>query len=1001
MYFNLNSLKSHFMKNFFTKLRLGFIASIMLLAASSFAQTKISGKVSDGASKESLIGVSIAVKGKVIGTISDSKGNFSLSTTTPTPFTISVSSIGYKTQEISVTGAKTDFDIKMEEQDILGQEVVVSASRVEESVMKSPVSVEKMDLRSIQGTPGVSFYDALKNLKGVDVNTQSLTFQSVTTRGFNGNGNPRVVQLVDGMDNQAPGLNFAVGNIVGISELDLESVELIPGAASALYGPNAMNGIILMNSKSPFLYQGLSAVAKFGTMNESGRTTPSTGYTDYAFRYAKAFNNKFAFKVNIAYLQAQDWQANNFANQSLLNGNGPNQGTRASDQGYNGINVYGDEGTQGLNFRNVLSPILGAPAGANALNDGIRAISAATGGFVTPTAIFNTVFPSNTVFVSRTGYEENTLADYTTKSLKLNAALHYRINDKVEAIVQGNYGFGTSLYTGSDRYSIKNFTLWQGKAELKGSNFYLRAYTTQENSGDSYANSLLAQGINEAWKKSETWYGDYVTGFAGTYGATALGAYSTAFQTAVGAALKAGQTQVQAITAGVTAANTAVAGISQSAYYEAARANADKGRFLPGTPEFNAAADDAKGRAIPGILAPASARKIGAKFNDKTALYHVEGMYNLTQKFNDAVEVIVGANYRNYALNSSGTLFALNESGQEFTITEYGGYVSLGKKMFEDKFKLSGSMRYDKNENFSGQFTPRIAGVFSPNENSNFRVSYQTGFRMPTTQNQYIDLFVGSSRLLGGLPFLRDRYLKGQQAYSLVSVASGNAQAVTFDEYKPEKVGTWEIGYKGLLGKKLFVDAYYYASTYTDFINGKVVTTASKAADINALNVYSISTNNPTDVKTAGWGLGFDYSLPGGFALGLNGARNEITNQSSLPADNQQTGYSTPLYRVNASLANRNIAGSGFGFNVTWRYQEAFDGPSGIASTLVSAQRLGYVPQFNTLDMQVSKKIPSIKTILKVGGSNIMGNSYVTGYGNPSVGSMFYVGLTFDELLNK
>jgi iron complex outermembrane recepter protein len=994
MYFNLNSLKSHCMKNFFTKLRLSFIASIMLLAASSFAQTKISGKVSDGATKESLIGVSIGVRGKVIGTITDSKGNFSLSTTTPTPFTISISSVGYKTQEIVISGAKSDFDIKLEEQNIMGQEVVVSASRVEESVMKSPVSVEKMDLRAIQNTPGASFYDALKNLKGVDVNTQSLTFQSVTTRGFNGNGNPRVVQLVDGMDNQAPGLNFAVGNIVGISELDLESVELIPGAASALYGPNAMNGIILMNSKSPFLYQGLSANAKFGTMSENGRTTPSTGYTDYAFRYAKAFNNKFAFKVNLAYLQAQDWQANNFNDQSLLNGFGPNQGTRATDQAYNGINVYGDEGTQGLNFRTVLSPILGAPAGANALNDGIQSISKATGGLLTPTAIFNSVFPNNTVFVSRTGYEENTLADYTTKSLKLNAALHYRINDKIEAVIQGNYGYGTSLYTGSDRYSIKNFTLWQGKAELKGSDFYLRAYTTQENSGDSYANSLLAQGINEAWKKSETWYGDYVGGFAATYGATALGAYGTALQTA----LATGKTPTEAI----TAANTAVAAINPASYYGSARANADKGRFLPGTPEFNAAADESKGRAIPGILAPASARKIGSKFNDKTGMVHFEGMYNLTKKFNDALEVIVGANYRNFGLNSAGTLFALDTDGKEFDITEFGGYVSLGKKMFDDKFKLSGSMRYDKNQNFSGQFTPRIAGVLSLNDNSNFRVSYQTGFRMPTTQNQYIDLFVGSSRLLGGLPFLRERYLKGQQTYSFVSVATGGtAQAVNFAEYKPEKVGTWEIGYKGLLGKKLFVDAYYYSSIYTDFINGQQVTTASKAADINALNVYSISTNNPIDVKTAGWGLGFDYSLPGGFALGLNGARNEITNQKDLPADQQQTGYSTPLYRVNASVSNRNIAGSGFGFNVTWRYQEAFDGPSGIASNLISSQKLAYVPQFNTLDMQISKKLAAIKSVLKVGGSNIMGNSYVTGYGNPSVGSMFYVGLTFDELLNK
>ena len=983
------------MKNFFTKLRLSFIASIMLLAASSFAQTKISGKVSDGASKESLIGVSIAVKGKVIGTISDTKGNFALSTTTPTPFTISVSSVGYKTQEIVVSGAKTDFDIKMEEQNIMGQEVVVSASRVEESVMKSPVSVEKMDLRAIQNTPSASFYDALKNLKGVDVNVQSLTFQSVTTRGFNGNGNPRVVQLVDGMDNQAPGLNFAVGNIVGISELDLESVELIPGAASALYGPNAMNGIILMSSKSPFLYQGLSANAKFGTMSENGRTEPSTGYTDYSLRYAKAFNNKFAFKVNFAYLQAKDWQASNYSNQSLLNGNGVGVGTRASDQGYNGVNVYGDEGSQGLNFQNLLRPILGAPAGANGLNDGIQNISRATGGLLTPTAIFNSVFPNNTVFVSRTGYAENTLADYTTKSLKLNAALHYRLNDKVEAIVQGNYGFGTSLYTGSDRYSIKNFQLWQAKAELKGSDFYLRAYTTQENSGDSYANSTLASGINETWKKSEAWYGDYVAGFAGTYGVAALTAYGTALQTA----LATGKTPVEAI----TAANVAVASISASNYYAAARGNADNGRLLPGTPAFDAAAEDVKNRPIPGILAPASARKIGAKFQDRTAMYHAEGMYNLTKTFNDALEVIVGANFRNYALNSSGTIFALDESGKEFTITEFGGYVSLAKKMFDDKFKLSGSMRYDKNQNFDGQFTPRIAGVLSLNDNNNFRVSYQTGFRMPTTQNQYIDLFVGSTRLLGGLPFLRDKYLAGKPAYNVVDIASGktDAKAISFAEYKPEKVGTFEVGYKGLLGKKLLVDAYYYSSIYTDFINGVSVTTAAKAADINPLNVFSISTNTAVDVKTAGWGLGFDYSLPGGYTLGLNGARNEITNQKELPAENQQVSFSTPLYRVNANVGNRNIAGTGFGFAVAWRYQEAHDGPTGIASTLVSAQRLAYVPQFNTLDIQVSKKIASIKSIIKVGGNNVMGNAYYTGFGNPTVGSTFYVGITFDELLNK
>ena len=144
---------------------------------------------------------------------------------------------------------------------------------------------------------------------------------------------------------------------------------------------------------------------------------------------------------------------------------------------------------------------------------------------------------------------------------------------------------------------------------------------------------------------------------------------------------------------------------------------------------------------------------------------------------------------------------------------------------------------------------------------------------------------------------------------SLIGIPSNfSAQAVVFGEYKPEKVYTWELGYKGLLAKKLYVDAYYYQSTYTDFINGIVVSTAKTLATRNVLNTYSISTNTTVDVQTAGWGLGFDYSLPGGFNLGLNGARNEVTNQKDLPAESQQTGYSTPLYRVNASLNNRNIA---------------------------------------------------------------------------------------------
>jgi iron complex outermembrane recepter protein len=988
------------MKSIFTKAGLGFIFSMMLMA-STFAQTKISGKVSDGATKELLIGVSIAVKGKVIGTITDTKGNFALSTSTPTPFTIAVSSVGYKMQEITVTESKSDFDIKLEEQTILGQEVVVSASRVEESVMQSPVSIEKMDIRAIQSTPSASFYDGLKNLKGVEVSTQSLTFSSVNTRGFNANGNVRMVQLIDGMDNQAPGLNFSVGNIAGISELDLESAELLPGAASALYGPNALNGILLMNSKSPFLYQGLSASVKTGIMSESGRTTASTGFNDVSVRFAKAFNNKFAFKVNLSYIKADDWQAYDQRDQSSVSS--LSFGTRANNPNYNGVNIYGDENSTnaGLaSFRSIVTGFLALPTnqlmaidpsgGLAQLIGGINAYGAA--GIAPATLINNVLLPNQ--LISRTGYAEKDLVDYGTKSLKFNASLHYRFNDKIEGILQANWGTGTSVYTGNDRYSLNNFSIGQFKAEVKGSNFFVRAYTTQENSGDSYAVGTLGALVNESWKKSvdptnltASWYPQYAL----TYAGGSFQAFNAAFQQARGAGQSA------------TAAYTTALGVAQSnsgLIHTAARNTADVGRILPGTPAWEQAVAAVKSKTIPN----------GAKFNDKTALYHLEGMYNLTSKLNNVAEVIVGGNYRTYVLNSGGSLFATktadattgksDATGEEFSISEFGLYAQASKSIAEI-IKLSGSMRYDKNENFAGQFTPRVSAVISATKDHNFRVSYQTGFRIPSTQNQYIELQTPQARLLGGLQLFEDRYKLSGNSYTLASFQANQADPTKWvkyqrQEYKPERVASWEIGYKGLLGKKIFVDAYYYTSTFTNFDISQVVV---KPNATGTVDVYSFAANATNDVKTEGWAVGIDYPLTKGYVLSGNVSKNTMTDKGGLTPT--QIGYNTPPYRVNFSIGNRNIANTGFGFNASWRYQELFTWQSSFVGVNVGNGEGSRIEQFNSLDAQVSKKFSSIKSILKVGATNILGSSYTTSWGNPTIGSMFYVGLTFDELLNK
>lgn len=810
--------------------------------------------------------------------------------------------------------------------------------------------------------------------------------------------------MIDGMDNQAPGLNFSVGNIAGISELDLESLELLPGAASALYGPNAINGILLMNSKNPFQYQGFSAQMKTGIMNERSRTTPSTGFYDFAARYATAFSDRVALKVNVNILRADDWQANDFRDQSLLNNFNPATGNRANNPGYNGVNIYGDESAN--NMQTVAQSMI---------NQGLL-----------PAPAF-ALIPN--VAVSRTGYAERDLADYGAKSMKFNAALHWRVTDKIEAILQGNQGFGTTVYTGADRYSIANFSLGQYKAELRGANWFVRAYTTQERSGDAYAVGILANGINEAWKSSEQWYGEYVGAF------------------------------VQARSGGLAA----------DAAHGAARAFADRDRYLPGSPQFNQAKADVTSRPIPGtFLAPP--RRIGARFVDKTNLYHYEGSY--TFKEITFADFIAGANFRTYQLNSEGTLFATRENGDEFTINEFGGYVQGAKSILDERLRITASVRYDKNENFEGQWSPRVSGVYTAGKH-NFRASYQTGFRIPTTQDQYINLQTPQARLIGGLPLFRDLYnFNTNPVYSLQTVqnfggavqASAQQPAIQqaavqqaigivtqqvqagqipndpaviqaavaalapqlvpvvaaqanqdkktpyqTSQFKPETVKSYEFGYKSLIGNKLFIDGYYYYNRFENFIGGQVLvqdanpgTSIGSVTGLNLLsantrNVFSMPVNRTEIIKSYGWALGMDYQLPKGYTIGGNVSYNRLSNIDEL--DGFQPAFNTPEYRTNVTFANRQVV-KNLGFAVAWRWQDEFVWQSSFVGPAVSTAGLSVMPAFSNLDAQVSYKVKSMKSIIKMGGTNLFNKGFQQAWGNPTIGTTYFVSITFDEFLN-
>jgi len=237
---------------------LTLLISVLILNSLSAQNYEIKGKITNVGSDEPLVGAHITIKGDVYGTIAGNEGEFLLETHKPPPLILHISFVGFVSQDIEVTDVTVFLDIKMEEQLLLGQEVVISASRVEENILRSPVSIEKLNLRDLRQISSANFYDGLYQLKGVDMNVHGLTFRLPNTRGFNDYTNYRMNQIIDGVENIAPGLSFSAGNIFGLSQIDVKSLEMVVGASTALYGPGGMNGTLVMQSKDPFQYQGLT-----------------------------------------------------------------------------------------------------------------------------------------------------------------------------------------------------------------------------------------------------------------------------------------------------------------------------------------------------------------------------------------------------------------------------------------------------------------------------------------------------------------------------------------------------------------------------------------------------------------------------------------------------------------------------------------------------------------------------------------------------------------------
>ncbi|MFL0162362.1 TonB-dependent receptor [Aquirufa salirivi] len=906
-----------------------------------FAQkVKISGIVTSSESNERIPGASIRVKGSSTGVSTNAKGEFELAVSNvKIPFTITISAVGYGVVEVPISSENQSISIVLAFKSILLTEVVSSATRVNQNILESPVSIEKMSNKAIKENPSFTFYDGLVNLKGLEAVTSSITYKQINTRGFNTTGNSRFLQLVDGVDNQTPGLNFAVGNQFGASDLDVESAEVIPGAASALYGPVAFNGLLSIKTKDAFKYQGLSFSIKSGLNHVGEVFSDPKGLNDFAFRFAKSFNDKIAFKVNVSYLAGTDWYANNYTdvNASIPGANrGPNNPARDA------LNIYGDEVTKNI-------------AGVGVVN--------------------------------RTGYEEKDLMNYGVYSFKLNGALQYKISKNLEAVYQYNFGQGTASYTGSSRFDLNNFTLQTHRLELRGSNFFIRGYSVQENSNDSYNTRSLGQFINRTWVQDlngqvvspanadAMWFTRYEAAFKGTVNSVSANDNS------------------------------------------AARAFADRGRLAPGTMAFEAAKD-------------ASIHNYGlsgAGVFSASKFYHADGQYDLSKdiKF---VDLLVGGSVRQYSMFTNGSLF--DDAKNPISILEWGSFVQASKKLFNEKLKLAASLRYDKNENFQGNSTPRFSGVYSVTPLHNFRASYQTGFRNPTPVDQFIKLNVGPITILGGAPNNSAGMNVYENSYMANSVnAFGNAVGAAIGAgtsppvaiaankdllvkanvayIKPEQQKAFELGYKGVVNGKLLIDLNYYQSWYTDFIlntvviqpaapvlgsDGKPNIGAAYQVAARSVNAYQLYTNASDEVSAQGFSLGLTYLLDKGYVLGGN-LTNSNFNLGSANVNNIAQ-FNTPEYSTNLNFGNANIGGSNYGFNVNLHWQSQFDWYG-----TFNGNRPGTIPAYSLVDVQINKKLPKQNVTIKLGASNLFNNHVSQSYGSPAIGGIYYISLVYDNPL--
>lgn len=931
----------------------------------------ITGSIINEKTKEPLALATIMQEGTQNGGTSNEQGKFSLKADLTKNNFIIISYFGFETQRIPITALSDNLNIKLVEKFYTITDIVVSVSRKNERRYESPVTIETLSAKEIQYNPSLNFYERLLNLATVDAITTSVNFKTLNTRGFNSTYNRRFIQRFDDMDLSMPGFNLSVGQLNGPIDLDVERTELIPGANSALYGPNAISGLLNTSSKNPFIYQGISAEIKTG-VNHIDRidNSPQPLY-DVNLRMAKAFSEKFAAKITMGYMQAADWRATDYRDignydfSNNLTSYGFSKGK--GNPGYDGLNIGGDE----------VATIIDT--------------SVKDGSGTAP------LLPNGPLRVARTGYHEDDIFHYQPYTMKTDLGFYFRPTKNIELSLTSRFSFGSSNFQIDNRTQISDYFLQQHKLELKSKNLTVRTYVSAENIGEAIDISLTSINLNRAAKSDENWFMQYLFAFSGQYN-----------QLAKGLGLDTLRTGNDEDARKFADGNNSklyipmLIGTGDSATANLILGNA---RFEPGTPEMDSTL---------AVIKTKPFKNDGSRIISTSKTWYSEAIYDLSDKLKH-FNLQTGANYRLYAPQTQGSVF--NDSAQAIYYSEAGLFVQAGKNLMQERLKLQGSLRVDFFQLFDPKLSPRFSVLYQLGEKRqhNFRGSAQIGFRMPALIDIFAQIDAKGGLTFGGM--LEDAYrlnlarMKEDgnmqvNLYSRSSVAkfkytgdSNDLIRPVIKDIAPEELRTIELGWRGFLINKLELDVNYYYNSFQNLINAQQFTgPTDRTQDLNTktledpknTQVYIRFMNMEETLSSYGYAISATYHQSRKWTWFGNYNYNSLAKGSSIAARDFIFGFNTPKHKINAGFLFSKFY-KNFNASCNLRWIDGFP--------FQEYDRVGDIEAYYTLDLMLSYTFTKQHTLVKLGGTNITNNRYIQAMGSPTVGGLYYFSIIYDGLI--